>query len=385
MKILILTAATGGGHIRAAKAIQENVEKYTTHEIKIFDVFKIVSPLLDETICDAYLFLAKKMPTLFGRLYVQTNKDTPIAELAPAFNSMVSYQLFPDIEEYAPDVILSTHPFATEMVSYLKGRKKINVPLISIMTDYGIHRAWVADFVDSYIVASKNMVNDLVELDVIKDTVYPYGIPVFESFYKSQDKHELLIRENLDPNKKTILFMAGSFGVTHIIDLYKQLARINTEMQVVVITGKNMDLFETMQLEVVNSKHKTKLIYFTSEVEKYMHLADFIVTKPGGLTVSESLASNLPLVVFDAIPGQEEDNANFLEKNGMGIKLESDDDFASIISALLTNDSILADMKQACLDYNTVGCVDNIITLAEKLNEDYKTDYTKTAINSKLK
>lgn len=153
MRILILTCATGGGHLRAAAALEKYIRETTTHEVIQMDFLKSIGKLLDKTICDSYLFMAKKTPSLFGRLYKTTNKDNPLADFVPRTTELLALQLYPRLAEVAPDVIISVHPFATEMISGLKERRRITCPLICLMTDYGVHKAWIAPNVDAYVVA----------------------------------------------------------------------------------------------------------------------------------------------------------------------------------------------------------------------------------------
>ena len=113
MRILILTCATGGGHLRAAAALEKYIRETTTHEVIQMDFLKSIGKLLDKTICDSYLFMAKKTPSLFGRLYKTTNKDNPLADFVPHTTELLALQLYPRLAEVAPDVIISVHPFAT--------------------------------------------------------------------------------------------------------------------------------------------------------------------------------------------------------------------------------------------------------------------------------
>lgn len=185
------------------------------------------------------------------------------------------------------------------------------MPLICLMTDYGPHRAWIADHVDAYIVSTPDMIPEMQAMGVKKELIYPFGIPVGDVF-QQKGKPELLEKIGMEPGVPTILIMAGSFGVTNILNIYKDLIRLPTEFQIIIITGRNQKLYEAFTSVIEKSPKKTKLVFFTDEVENYMQASDLLITKPGGLTVSEALACSIPLAVFDAIPGQEEDNANFL-------------------------------------------------------------------------
>lgn len=370
MKIMILSAATGGGHLRAANALETYINTNTGYSAQTFDTFKCISSVLDKTVCDGYLFLAKKTPSFFGKLYASTNKDTPFANMVPKFSGLFARELLPTITAYEPDIIISTHPFSTEMISYLKEIGKVRVPLICLMTDYGVHRAWICENVDAYVVASEDMVYELKTFGVEEKKIYPFGIPVFNVFFEKQDKEMLLREMHMEEDVPTILLMAGSFGVSNIIQLYRKLVAFGRPLQLIVITGRNKKLYDAFEEEIQGSPIKTKLVYFTTEVEKYMHISDLIVTKPGGLTVSEALACNLPLAVFDAIPGQEEDNANFLKVHDMGVRIDKNTDFGEFISNLLEEKDKLKRMRESCEKFDKSQSSANIISLVKKLTEE---------------
>ena len=326
---------------------------------------------MDNPVCDAYRFMAKRVPAMFGRLYRQTNRQNLFSDLVPKLSGLFSNLLFQAISRYNPDVILTTHPFATEMVSDLKEDGMLAAPLICILTDYGVHRAWIAPQVDAYVVASEDMVPELQSFGVEESKIYPFGIPVHGVFFHREDRDMLLRDLRLDPELPTVLFMAGSFGVANIIKLYRELASTDVKMQIIVITGRNQRLYEAFERELAAGERiPTRLIYFTDEVEKYMHASDLLVTKPGGLTVSEALACNLPMAVFDAIPGQEEDNANFLKVHDMGVRLKKDGDFAGEISALLREKEKLQEMRENCQHFDKSQSIPNLLALIRQLVEE---------------
>ncbi len=368
MKIMLLTAATGGGHLRAAHAVEEYIRENTSYDVRTVDALKAVGKFLDKTVCDSYLFMAKKVPAMFGRLYKRTNKQNHFSDLVPKLSGLFSNLLLHSIVEYDPDVIITTHPFATEMVSDLKEDNLVSAPLICIITDYGVHRAYIADRVDAYVVASEDMIPQLAAFQVPPEKVYPFGIPVHNVFFTPGDRKEFLESLSLSPELPTLLFMAGSFGVSNIIKLYRDLERTDVTAQIIVITGKNQKLYEAFENELAaGTRLPTKLVYFTDEVEKYMHAADLLVTKPGGLTVSEALACGLPMAVFDAIPGQEEDNADFLATHDMCVRLKKGGDFAGEISSLLRETERLQSMRENCREFDKSQSIPNMLELIRKL------------------
>ena len=373
MRILILSAATGGGHMRAAHALEEAIRRKSPEtEVRVVDFLKEISPILDKTICDGYHFLATKTPKVFGKLYQKTNEETPFSQIVPKFNSLFCQELVPLMEEFRPDVVVTTHPFATEMISRLKEKGALFAPLICIMTDYGPHKAWFADRVDAYIVSAQDMVEEMVMMGVDRNKIFPFGIPVHGVFFYKEDKNKLQQELGLTPGLPTILIMAGSFGVTNIAKIYRSIAVIDMPFQMIVITGRNQRLYDYFSEIIPESPKKTKLVFFTNEVEKYMHASDLIITKPGGLTVSEALACNIPLAVFDAIPGQEEDNANFLLQHEMAIRIQKGEDCADSIRALLQDHERLEKMRSSCASFDKSQSPTNILSLIGELLKQYQ-------------
>lgn len=374
MKILILTAATGGGHIRAAVAI----EKYLNDncpgvEVRVADALKTISSVLDKTVCDGYHFLATKAPKMFGKLYESTNQETHFANLVPKLSGMFRRRLFPLIQEFQPDAIITTHPFVTEMISDLKADGKLEAPLLCVMTDYGPHKTWLSDCVDAYIVSNEDMAENMVRyMDVPREKVYPFGIPVHDVFFEKADKQAILRELELDEDRMTILIMAGSFGVNNILSVFREITELPQDFQIIIITGRNEKLYEAFEKEIPQSPKKCKLVYFTSEVEKYMKASNLIVTKPGGLTISEALACNIPLAVFDAIPGQEEDNANFLMNHGMAVRIGKGDSCAETIETLLQDENKLQNMKESCEKFDKSKSIPNMLDLINRLLEEKK-------------
>lgn len=383
MKILILTAATGAGHLRAASALQSYIQENRKDcQVHVTDFLKYISPLLDKTITEGYAAMAKRTPKLFGTLYKSTNQDK--SKITYFFCNLFCKHLLPLMDEFQPDIIVSTHPFGTEMISLLKADGKITVPLICIMTDYAPHRAWIQPHVDSYIVSNEGMLDTMAKMGAPRHRVHPYGIPVDGSFYTKMDRSQVLTEMGLNPEKPTILIMAGSFGVSNILRIYNNIIKVELDFQVIVITGKNERLYEAFSRRITRSARKrpartssvklkpkpskpTKLLLFTNEVHKYMQISDLIITKPGGLTVSEALACNLPMAVFNAIPGPELENAEFLIDNNMAVKIQKGSACSETIRSLLSDQQRLEDMRKSCSAFDKSSSGAKIVTEIERL------------------
>ena len=371
MNILILSASTGGGHMRASKAIESYMLKQDKDiNVKIVDSLLYISPILNKTITSGYVYLATKTPKLYGKLYDLSNKDRKFSNYVTRINNIFANKLLPLIDDFKPDVIITTHPFPTEMVSRLKLKNEINIPLICIMTDYAPHKAWLSEKVDAYIVANDDMVAKMVAQGVSEEHIYPYGIPVDEVFFEEEEKQLVLEELNLDKNLPTILMMAGSFGVANVFDIYANIIDIDLDFQIILVTGKNKKLYNQFEEVVGNSPKNTKLIYFTNEINKFMQASDIIITKPGGLTVTEALACNIPMAIFDAIPGQEEENAEFLIKHNMAVRISDGNSCREAIVRLLEDNGKLENMKEACKSFDKNDSSKNIFLLLNELIEN---------------
>lgn len=370
MNILIFSASTGGGHKRAAAALKEKIRSLSPEtNVVTLDALKEIGRFYDKTVCGGYHFMATKAPKLFGKCYRLTDRKTMMYRTVMKSNTVMRRKLIKILDEYKPDVVIICHPFVTTMISKLKAEGKTDVKAISVITDYQAHRTYIAPNIDAYVVAEPQTAKKLqMEYGMNADKIYPLGIPVFDRFSDIGKKEGICKREGLDPVLPTVLLMAGSFGVSAVADFYKQLALSGTKLQLIVITGNNKKLYSHLekQIEELESPNPTKLLFFVDNVEDYMHVSDIIVTKPGGLTVTESLASGLPMAFYSAFPGQEEDNAEFLTTQGAAIQL-SENNGANQIVELLETPERLEEMKRNCQRLAIPNSVKNIFTLAKYL------------------
>jgi processive 1,2-diacylglycerol beta-glucosyltransferase len=345
MKILIFTASTGGGHKRAAAAFKDSVQRISPDtEIIIVDGLALAGKLYNDFICDGYTVIAKKAPHFYGLIYNNSNKKSKLNDLCNFANNSKGEFLVPTIEEHNPDAILSCHPFVTTMLGNLKTKGKISAPIFALITDFAPHYTYIAEGIDHYIVSSQEMVNVLTnKYGLSKDNVHSFGIPVFDKFAQPSDKEELRKKLGLNEKLPTVLFMAGSFGVNEVLKFYESIATKEPHLQFIVITGKNPRLYHRFE-KIINSN--TTLLMYVNNVNEYMHSADIIITKPGGLTISESLQSSLPMAIYSAFPGQEAENTVYLVKSGAAIVLDKNPGYA--ISTLLKDKNALKTMSENC-------------------------------------
>lgn len=210
-KVLIFYAAYGGGHLSAARSIKEYIENnYKDTEIRLVDCVKYVNKALDKLTTTAYNEMAKKAPWAWGKIYSNSQKGI-FAKVSNGSNKMMALKLNKLLQEFDPDLVISTHPFGSQMCTVLKEKGKIHADIATVMTDYAPHDQWLvnAHLVDYFFVAHEGMKQDLVEKGIDENKIFATGIPLSNRFLKSYNKKEILDELGLVENKKTVLFFAG--------------------------------------------------------------------------------------------------------------------------------------------------------------------------------
>ena len=373
MNILIFSASTGGGHKRAAAALEEKIKEVNPEStVNVVDGLRSIGKVYDKTVCKGYYIMATKTPKVYGKFYKITDQKNKFYKTVMKSNSMMAKKLLETIEEYNPDVLIMCHPFISAMVSKLKKKGKITIKAISLITDYDSHRTYISPNIDAYVLAEPQMAKKLhEEYGVDESKIYPLGIPTFDKFTEPGKKEEICAREGLDPNKTTVLLMAGSFGVTGVLRFYEQLAKADSDLQLIVITGKNEKLYEKLQKHIaeLGTSDRTKLLFFVDNVEDYMHVSNLIVTKPGGLTVTESLACHLPMAIYSAFPAQELENVKFLISQNAAIFIDKELGAQQILG-LLHSPNRLKEMKENCEKLARPQAAEDIYKLAAELTKN---------------
>lgn len=349
-KIVILYASVGGGHFKAAEGVKNYIsQNYPKCNVEMIDALKYVSKVWDKIIIESYVNMARYSPKMWGEIYKLSEKQYSVANFSNAVQRMLSKKLLTLLEEKHPDSIISTHPFITEMVASLKKRGKISTELNVIITDYASHKFWELKpkFIDRYFVANEEMKFCLVNNGIEDNKVFVTGIPVGPAFLKEYDKEKIYKDFDLDPSKKTVLlFGGGEYGLSNVKAYLSALLSIDEDIQVVAIAGKNLKTQKMFRKVVDEFNKKVVILGYTNKIPELMNIADFVISKPGGLTTTEILVSNVPFIVINPIPGQEEENARFLLNNGAAARLYSTEKAKPFFEQLFQNDARINGMKE---------------------------------------
>lgn len=351
-KILLFYASFGGGHLSAANSIKQCIdENFSDCETKLVDCMLYVNKPINAISTTAYKEMAKKFPWVWGDIYAHTQKG-PLARISSTSNNLMAKKLLKLLKEYQPDVVISTHPFGSQMVSYLKRKALVDCKLATILTDFAPHEQWLigSDYVDYLFVSHEKLRQELINTGIDSNKVFATGIPLSNRFLMHYNKEEIKHSFGLDLNRKVILFFGGGeFGLGREVTIKILSAFIHNikDHQIVAIAGKNEKMREEFNslVEQEHSEDLVTVLSYTHQVPELMSISDLVVTKPGGLTSTESLSSGLPMVLINPIPGQEEENAEFLEDSGVAVWLRKNSDFEAEIAKLLSDKDKLHKMK----------------------------------------
>lgn len=345
-KVLLLSASTGGGHNSAAKAIKDSLEEMNI-EVSIVDALKFASPVLDRLVSGGYERSAKYIPKTYGALYRIAGTKPNKSELDVIVRTAMGKKILNLIEDTNPDAIIGTHPFPTMSLMKYKELGMIDIPIISLLTDYTAHPAYIQKNIDAYIAGDEDVSYLLKSYGIDQDKIYPFGIPISKDFIEEEGPGE--IREQLQlEDKFTVLLMGGSFGAGNMKKCMLELLESSYDFQIIVVTGRDALLKRKLQriVDEINPNKVIRVLGFTKEMPKLLAISDVLVTKPGGLTTTEAIIKAVPMVIPYFIPGQEEDNISFLLNNGLALRTFKNYTLSSIIEILMDN----PDRRQEIVD-----------------------------------
>ena len=369
-KVLIMSASTGGGHNRAAKAMKEEIEKrcingeYITCEI--VDSLKLINTTMDKIISSGYEKSAKYTPKAWGGVYKISDANIMSKHefKGNLFNSLLSSRLKKLLKESKPDLIIGTHPFPMIALSTLKKNNNIHSlsrsesfykstkvdipPMISVLTDYTTHSTWIQNEIDYYIVGHEYVKELLVYEGVDSEKVKAFGIPVEKSFLSHRDRETVLTELGLSPEKLTVLLMGGSFGAGNIKETLEDLIAIDRDFQILVITGRNEHLKDKLSKMLDSTIHNKNicLLGYTNKMNDILASIDVLISKPGGLTTTEALLNDVPMIVPYFIPGQEEENLDFLTNCGAALRTTKKYSLPVLLKVLIDDPSRLDNLRK---------------------------------------
>ena len=350
-KILLLSASAGTGHTRAAEALRSCASAQQAGiEATHLDALQFVTPLLRFVYTDVYMFLVHHVPALWRYFYRTTNmakRDGCGHRLRRWAERMNSRSLLAEITRQKPDLIICTHFLPAELLSCSLAAGDAAYPVWVQVTDFDLHRMWVQPHMAGYFASSDEVAFHLREQGIAAERIFVTGIPIMAAFSNSLDRATCARELAISPDRATLLLLGGGAGFGSVCEIAKCLLELKDDFQIIALAGKNEAMLAA--LHQLSSDDPGRLVAkgYTGQIERLMACADLVVTKPGGLTTAESQAMELPMIVIAPIPGQEEQNANYLLEQGAALRASDMATLQYRVSYLLAHASRLTAMRAA--------------------------------------
>ncbi len=310
-KILLLYTSHTLGHKSIAENIAYHLDK-AGYEIKLADILEIQSGSLTEWGGKVHRFVIQHLPWFWSFLYTSqwfTNFTLPYRLSVASKNYQKTLEL---IQEFEPACIITTQTSASAVVAYLKQKGLYSGKFGIAFSDYHLHRYWLYWQADFYLANTVEQQEDMVELGIPQEKIFVCGVVLKDK--PEVDTSKIKLQLGIGPHEKIVLVMSGSFGFGLDKDLIANIGK-NKNVRVVVVTGRNKSVYDDLQKLFVDSN--VTILGFYEPMDELYAISDVMITKPGGLSIAESLRWHVPLMVVYMLPGQEELNYSFLTEKGL--------------------------------------------------------------------
>jgi processive 1,2-diacylglycerol beta-glucosyltransferase len=323
-KILVLSAAVGAGHTITARALVRTCE--TAHpEVNIAWLDSLdLSARISKWLCDKLIntTIAGKMPHLYSYIYDSLDREEKMVKrdtIGTYLNRFLARKFLKRVAAEQPDIIICTHFQPGDLIHALRRRGKIKCPVGVIVTDYYMHSFWEVRDADFFIVSSDEMKSILVEKGYAPEMIHVIGIPVRPEFTAPFDRAEILKKLGCEEGVPIVLTVSSGWHKAGPEVTVKALMQTGIKMQILAVAGKSKASEAALRALRPPAEVSLKVFGFVDYIHEMMHVADVMVAKPGGLTVVEALATGLPFIAINPVPGQEMGNCHYMQQMGAGV------------------------------------------------------------------
>jgi processive 1,2-diacylglycerol beta-glucosyltransferase len=309
-----LTAAVGGGHIAAARAVAAALAELDPPvQSEIVDSYRYAASVFSKVVADGYIGMVKTVPQVYRAIYDRAERAKEAGPFRKWLSQFTAANLRELIERLRPDVVVCTHAFPCGVMAAYKQLYAPDLPVVGVVTDFVVHPFWIYRNIDAYAVATGEMRSALLARGVRDERILVSGIPVDPRFGEPEaSRAGLRARLDLPPDRTIVLMMGGGLGIGPLDVMMRALSEIEAPIAGVIVIGKNRRIERRVLDAAERIEYPLRVRGFVDNVYDYMHASDVLLSKPGGLTTAEALAARLPMVLVKPLPGQEERNTRYL-------------------------------------------------------------------------
>ncbi len=350
-KIFLMYASAGSGHRSACESIKYSLLQIRPDaEIKMVDILDYMPRIVSKIYSQGYLLAASKFPMLWYFIY-ESGSDLSNFKLPGIAHRIFWHSLLSSLFQYLryekPDYIVSTHFLSSWAAGYYKKKINNNCRTSTVITDYGLHPAWITAGQDVVFVATEQLKAELRPFAKYFETekIESVGIPIHPKFGVAKNVDALRAKYKIDGSRPTLLILGGMFGAKNIKFILSWLSECHASIQVILVAGKYYPIPEYLKEKMILRDIKYQLYGYVDFMDDLMAIADVAITKAGALTTSECLASGLPLIIFRPYPGQEERNCDYFLEHGVAVKVDQLPGLCYKIDSILNNAGELDKMR----------------------------------------
>lgn len=351
--VLILSCSTGQGHNSCAQAVKEYFDKKEVN-CEIQDALGFISKGFSKFMSWGHSFMYRHIPGLFRWGYGYSKKHPGVFKQDSGIYKILTAgakRMYQYITEKQFDTVICTHVFAAIILTHMGKIYPISLKTAMIITDYTCYPGMNAVDVQQYFIPSESLSEEFVQNGIPEERIIPTGIPVCRSFLKETGKADAKRLLNIDVKNRHLLIMCGSIGCGPIAKMVEQIAENLPEYtEVSVICGINRRLQKKLNKKYKNSE-KIHVVGYTRQMPLYMDSADFYLTKPGGLSVTEAAVKKLPMAFINAVAGCEQYNIDFFVNLGAAIASDSPKELVDKSICILESDEKRRQMETALRTY----------------------------------
>lgn len=338
-----MTANYGNGHMQVAKTLYDECKSQGFEHVVVSNLYQESNPIVSEV--TQYLYLKSfSIGKQFYRLFYYGVDKIYNKRKFNIYLKMGNKRLDELIQLHNPDIIIITFPMIV-VPEYRNKTGKV-IPTFNVMTDFCLHKIWVHENIDRYYVATDYVKQKLVEIGTHPSDVKVTGIPIRPQFEADVPKSMIYKKYGLSSDKKVLLIMAGAHGVLKNVKELCEALLLDSEVQIVVVCGKNAALKQSLSDLEKAHPDQLKALGYVEQIDELFRVTDCMITKPGGITLTEATAIGVPVILYKPVPGQEKENALFFEDYGAAIVINRHEDILESVTNLLQDEEKLETMKQ---------------------------------------
>lgn len=349
MDVLFLSMTVGQGHNSASRALQE-VLRSRGYSCEILDTYKFLNRAIGEAFDKGYTVMGRFWPKLNENIYGSAEKYNGRSDMKMYFPWLFAdfskAKLQKYIDEHNPKVIVCSIVMTAILTTLLRESKSIDesIPLIGIVTDFSLHPFWEYTDMDYFVCPNELMIPSMRIRGINEKKILPMGIPIHEKFSHSLEKKAACRKLGLRDDLFTVLLAAGGMGFTGLSEAVYDLEKLD-RLQIIAVCGTNKRLIA--KLESMNFNNIVYPTGYIKNMDEYMDASDVVITKPGGLSTSEAIAKEKPLILTKPMPGVENMNLAFLVNNSLAIHANKYQPVSEVLQQLELNESKLNEMREA--------------------------------------